>query len=283
MTEQYCTVIPAPVKSLEQWIDHHIHKRHGDPNAKCVKAHKFVPCRFGTPDIPEPFKPSYHGIETINKINDPDSDLIHVVEIRGFDVYFNGALITESYERFDSLRHYKPPTKANLLKFCKAVIWSILPRDIVTFNGGKNGVVTTALDDAELRRYIALYPALDINQIHEETSEPAIIAAPELLAVPEILKTPVVLYAAMGEDLSLPEPDPVLSYEELTGYPAIEPVDHILVDIEEMVYDAKERHYDNLDQDYQHETTEEIINAFMPARVTGWISHLKLSIQEVPS
>jgi hypothetical protein len=152
----------------DEWIQKRIHP--GDPKLG-NKQHVFVPCRFGTIQVGEKCKPSYHGIESVNKINDTVScGKVHVVEITAdCSVLFNGAEIARAPEPRTVKgkgRSFWPPAKRKL--FCQAVVWSIIPRNICVFNGGKNGgkngAYETAIDDAELLRYASLYPALISNQ-----------------------------------------------------------------------------------------------------------------------
>jgi hypothetical protein len=234
-------------------------------------------CKFGTVQVGELCKPSYSGIETVNRIRDPDNDLIHVVEITpDYMVLFNGAEIAAAPEPYTGKGKGRSVwTTAKRLQYCKAVIYSIIPFSIQGWDKTNRKAITVQ-DDAELRRYIALYPALISNQNAEMqqimTDEMPVIIPPVLLSplqLPEADfnkcfrhvadKTPVIITASMG----LPEPDPVLTDEEINGYPIIDLMpdleSKISADIQEM--DPKSNccdpHYEGYDYpEYDNVTTE---------------------------
>ena len=220
----------------------------------------------------------------MNKINDPDQyGLIHVIEIWNFDVYFNGALIAESYERFDAMRHYKPPTKANRLKFCKAVIWSIIPHYMQAWDKTNRKSITVQ-DDAELRRYIALYPALVSNQdaeMQQIMADEMPIVMPEIIAVPEPARD---ILPILAEGLGLTD-------EEINGFPAVYQGIDLMPEVESMVKaDLEEMngHYeyrDGIDElDYADEDLPVISEMWalinpMPVVIRQW-THRGMSIIE---
>jgi hypothetical protein len=148
------------------------------------------------------------------------------------------------------------------------------------FNGGKGGAVTMELDDAELMRYIALYPALIQNQ----TPEMQQIMRDEAVVVPAVLAVPnVPSMDNVGAEWIVPAN---------WGFPEIEIVDPILADcgtmddILQMAYEARQAHHDPLEEDCQNETPDMVIAAFAAPRPSNliqmWsIPHLHVSIQEL--
>ena len=270
-------------KTQEEWLAKAF-ERKGDPeySGRQKKQHVFVPCRFGTLSISEPCKPSYAGIDSVNRINDPVRDgVIHVVEITPeFVVLFNGAEIARAPEpvtiRGKGKSQWSP---ARRKAWCNAVVWSIIPREMCVFNGGKGGAVTMELDDAELRRYIALYPALIQNQ----TPEMQQIMRDESVVVPAVLAVPnVPAMDNVGAEWIVPAN---------WGFPEIEIVDPVddcgtMDDILQMAYEARQAHHDPLDEDCQNETPDMVITAFAAPRpstlIRMWsVPHLRVSIQEL--
>ena len=92
--------------------------------------------------------------------------------------------------------------QAEKLKFCRAVIWSIIPQDMQI--GDYHKGCTTISDDSELRRYAALYPA----RIEDQDEDVKAVMAEEM-GIPETI--PVVL----PDNLS------AYTYQGITGYPLV--------------------------------------------------------------
>lgn len=214
----------------------------GDPKLR-RKDHHFSPCRYGGPQVGEKYKPSLKDISTDMDIGD-DKGNIHLVKIINGEVVFNGVIIATAPVYGTNGRK---KTIAQQMTFCKAVLWSL-----------RN-------DDRNLNEYALKYPSL----------LPAAVptAAPEVDT--QDYNNGVDLGRIFPSDITgCPNTEIVLSGKTLI--PAIP------ADIQEMVIDAKVRHYDELDQEYQHETPEEIINAFMPVIIRQW-SYKGIVIQEVPA
>lgn len=278
VTEQYCTVIPAPVKSLEEWIKSNVYP--GDPK-NGNKSHRSAPCRYGCPDVPEPFKPSYRGIEIENMINDPDNyEIRHKVEISSdLNVIFNGALIAESpKQKCGKSKKIINRNQAEKLRFCHAVIWSLMN------------------DQENLKDHIARCPALEINQIKDEVPDevPAIIATPEVVSVPVI--------QAPSEDLGLYEPtkddliEIKITQDQITGYPVIIEMNcdeiNYEVDLERLESDLREAFFedDNSEYDtleYDQPMIAEVYSLINPVSIAPVIirqwSYKNIIIQEVPA
>jgi len=186
---------------------------HNGNNAKTYKnEHRSTLCKFGTVQVGELCKPSYSGIETVNKINDPDQyDLIHVVEITpDYMVLFNGAVIAGAPEyQYLAYGKKKKETTTKRLQYCKAVIYSLMPD-----RGGSFYKMVVA-DDTELRRYIALYPALASNQnaeMQQIMADEMPIVVPEVITVQEPARD---ILPILAEGLGLTE-------KEIDGHPDAE-------------------------------------------------------------
>jgi hypothetical protein len=184
------------------------------------KGSKGSPCNYGST---LPYKPSYSKISNEVILMDPDNYLVkHKIEITPFmDVLFNGALIATSPKLKKNAKGKDiNRTQAEKLKFCRAVIWSIIPSEIRVYQKDSNGKMGTQTipDDAELRRYVALYPALIDNQICDDVKEEladmaaikALRSAPEVIAV----SAPIVT-------VDLPERLSAYTHEGITGYPLV--------------------------------------------------------------
>ena len=189
---------------------------HNGNNAKTYKnEHRSTLCRFGTIQTGELCKPSYSGIETVNKINDPDNDLIHVVEITpDYAVLFNSAEIASGPVPYTGKGKGRSVwTPAKRLAFCKAVIYSIIPRPTERFDTKKGKMQID--DDSELRRYIALYPALASNQnaeMQQIMADEMPIVVPEVITVQEPARD---ILPVLAEGLGLTE-------KEIDGHPDAE-------------------------------------------------------------
>lgn len=274
---------PEEIKNdtMEQWIDRNVHKNKGNPNLKSVKAHKFVPCRFGNPDVPSKYNPSYRGINEDNQIPDPDNyEIKHKIEIINYEVLFNGVPIARAPEPFTGkLKGKSQWTPARRISFCKAVIWGIIPSETRVYQKDTNGKMCTQTipDDSELRRYIALYPAVLDNQcddVKEEMMDKiAINALPGIIAI----SAPVV---PVVEDLVLPEHLNAYTPEGITGYPSAEVVEDLLlrhsinyeVEIEEIestliegLYDMIDNRDHRCDRDNYPEETAQMYDLVYPA------------------
>ena len=223
----------------EIWIQKYVHEKKGNPKKKSVKAHKFTPCRFGTSDVPEKYKPSYSKIGNDTLLSDPDNCMLkHKIEIvAGRSVWFNDVEIVVAPVHHNNRKKY---TAAQQLQFCKAVVYSIIPGEIKALVTNKHGnkVYESVPDDAELRRYIALYPAVMDNQcddVKEEMQDKILIAKnraavialerqnqPEVIAV-SAPSVPVI------EDLVLPEVLNAYTHEGITGYPSAEEFEDLVL------------------------------------------------------
>lgn len=201
------------------------HVKPGDPKMG-DKLHKFTPCHYMTKDARMPNTP-LTGITDDMGFTDQKGDYHHFLIVNG-DVFMNGSIIASAPVYGDNRRK---KTVAQQHTFCKAVIWSL-------WN-----------DDSALNEYAAKYPLL-----------PA--AVPTVTAVPEVITEPVRdILPILAEGLGL-------THEEYTGYPIIDLMpdleSKISADIQEMVNEASIQHYDGLDQEFQHETDDQIIAAFIP-------------------
>ncbi len=236
-----------------------------------------------------PGVPSYSKIGNEMILPDPDNYLVkHKIEIIDNQVVFNGVVIASAPEPFKAKgkgkNHWTP---ARRLTFCKAVIYSIIPSETRVYQKDSNGKLgtTTIEDDGELRRYAALYPALIDNQMDDVREEmldklsiaalPGIIAAPEPIAISApsapLLTSPMEL-SKEDFDKCFKLVDPVLSIEEMTGYPSAEVVEDLLlrnsinyeVEIEEIEsgYDYPE--YDNVMTEFNTPAIEEIYEILNP-------------------
>jgi len=153
----------------------------------------------------------------MTELSDPDNcEIKHKIEIIDHKVIFNGVEIARAPQPFTGKSKGKSQwTPARRLTFCKAVVYSIIPGEIkalVTNIRGNKGYESVP-DDAELRRYIALYPAI--------VESPAV---PEVIAV----SAPIApVYPKTGEV----DPCPVLTMEEITSYPSAWELEKITPDV----------------------------------------------------
>jgi len=201
---------------------------------------KGAPCSYGTS---LPYKPSYSKIGNETVLSDPDNYLVkHKIEITPLmDVAFNGVIIAESPKSKAKGSKIVSRTQAEKLKFCKAVIYSIIPGEIKTGDYNKSALVTV-IDDAELRRYIALYPAVLENQIDDVKEEMqakiAITALPGIIAVPEVIAVSAPIVPVLTSPLQLDKESfdkcfkmASLNHEEMTGYPSAWELEKITPDV----------------------------------------------------
>ena len=201
---------------------------------------KGAPCSYGTS---LPYKPSYSKIGNEGILPDPDNYLVkHKIEIVDYQVLFNGVVIASAPLPFaGKIKGKSQWTKTRRLTFCKAVIYSIIPGEIKTGDYNKSTVVTVT-DDAELRRYIALYPAVLENQIDDVKEEMqakiAITALPGIIAVPEVIAVSAPIVPVLTSPLQLDKESfdkcfkmASLNHEEMTGYPSAWELEKITPDV----------------------------------------------------
>ena len=153
----------------------------------------------------------------------------------------------------------KKYTVAQKLKFCKAVIWQLM------------------YDEGSLRDQIALLGTGPINRVIRSVPD----KVPEVIAV----SAPIVpVYPKTGEV----DPCPVLSIEEMTGYPAVEIIEPITDEYDELLKNGMFDHgpsmLDNeIDTGFMDEIEKESIGemfaAFNPVIIRQW-NHGTLKITE---
>jgi len=161
----------------EQWLSAHKESMKGfhgkydrktGRNKPTSRNYTFTPIRYGTPDVPDKYKPSYSKITNKNTVYDNVTCKKHIVEIIENSVFFNGSLIATDPEKSSD---GKKKTKTQKQNFCKAVIYSIIPGEIKT--GDYHKEITTISDDSELRRYAALLKKDAINGLTYITQKDA--------------------------------------------------------------------------------------------------------------